>query len=104
METDEHRALRKNGLEIDHLTKHAFDIYQPRKYFGDIILIQSMEVPEWLEFFMVDLTGGWDRVVGGNIRKLQTPGNHLSMLHELHVDDLARKVDLCVAAPVLQSM
>ncbi|HEY1683500.1 MAG TPA: alpha/beta fold hydrolase [Tepidisphaeraceae bacterium] len=98
--TQEYRSLRPNGAEIDRLTRRAFDTYRPGTYKGDLIFIHPMEISEWLEFCIVDPSGGWRSTALGNIRNIPTPGNHLSMLHKLHIDDLARILDSCFSSSV----
>lgn len=87
------QPLRPDGEEIDRILRHAFDQYQPAQLDGDVILIQAMEQPEWLEFCVVDPSGGWADAVAGRIHHVRTPGNHLSMFHNLHLDELIRVVD-----------
>jgi len=61
--------------------------YQPKPYAGDAILITTAERQD-----NGDLAESWRRLVGGKLVTAQVPGNHLSMMREPHVGDLADTV------------
>ena len=45
-----------------------------------------------------------DFVPADRLHKLRTPGNHLSMVQELHAKSLAATIDLCLGAPAMATV
>jgi len=75
--------------QVNQLNRRAYDNYRPGPHDGDVTLIQAMERPDWIEFCIVDPTGGWGDFVKGKLEIKQCPGNHLTMMEEPHLPQLA---------------
>jgi len=63
--------------------------YRPAVYKGDVVLIRSEMNDEAPESF-------WSRLVTGEFKVIDVPGNHLSMLEEPNVAALADHLKTCI--------
>ncbi|WP_413207458.1 alpha/beta fold hydrolase [Rhodospirillum sp. A1_3_36] len=70
--------------------------YSPKPYPGSLTLLETLE-QQILN--PLDAARGWDRLAVGGVETLTVTGNHLSMLDEPHIQDLARKLDMILAGP-----
>jgi len=70
--------------------------YNPRPYSGRITLLETLE--QQLSS-PLDPSRGWHRLAAGGVESMLVTGNHLSMLDEPHVRDLADKLNLLLAKP-----
>jgi amino acid adenylation domain-containing protein len=67
--------------------------YNPRTYHGDLLVFQAEE-DTFVDLRLAKMTGlGWAGVCRGQIRLLQTPGGHMSMLTQPHVSALAQQLN-----------
>lgn len=69
--------------------------YFPRPYPGRITLLETVEQQLRTPF---SLSRGWERLTAQDVETLAVSGNHLSMLDEPHLHDLAAKLDHCLAS------
>jgi len=73
---------------INQTQIQAWSKYNPKPYEDKLILFRSEENKNASEH---DL--GWGRLVRGQVEIIDAPGDHLSMLHEPHVQTLAKKLN-----------
>jgi amino acid adenylation domain-containing protein len=77
--------LESLGIEHDR----AFDSYQPRPYYGKVVLFRaSKQLPELAE----DRTLGWDAILHDNLAVLEIPGHQQNLLAQPNVTILAEKL------------
>lgn len=70
--------------------------YIPRPYSGPITLLETVEQQLVTPF---SLSRGWERLTSDAVETVVVSGNHLSMLDEPHVRDLAAKLDHFLSQP-----
>lgn len=70
--------------------------YIPRPYAGPITLLETVEQQLVTP---LSLSRGWERLTAQDVETLVVSGNHLSMLDEPHVRDLAAKLDHFLSLP-----
>ncbi|MGB0696184.1 MAG: alpha/beta fold hydrolase [Rhodospirillaceae bacterium] len=70
--------------------------YNPRPYPGQIFLLETLE-QQILN--PLDAARGWDRLAAGGVKTAVVSGNHLSMLDEPHIRNLAQTLDRILAEP-----
>jgi amino acid adenylation domain-containing protein len=87
------RPLPRALQDIQELNSLAVRTYVPQVYEGHITLF-------WASTDLrtsVDLVGGWQALAGGGIDVHEIPGNHLDIIKEPHVGELAKKLEYCLA-------
>lgn len=70
--------------------------YIPRPYPGRITLLETVEQQLLTP---LSLSRGWERLTAQDVETLVVSGNHLSMLDEPHLHDLAAKLDHFLSSP-----
>ena len=70
--------------------------YNPRPFSGRITLLETLEQQV---LNPLDPSRGWDRLTAMDVQTMVVSGNHLSMLDEPHVRDLAKKLNWCLGQP-----
>jgi thioesterase domain-containing protein len=73
----------------------AWRHYQPRIYPGRITLLRAVDEPRD-NVDAADL--GWGKLGAGGVEIYEVPGDHLSMIHEPHVQTLAAQLRACLEA------
>jgi amino acid adenylation domain-containing protein len=81
-------AVLQNIEEINFI---AVKEYEPQIYSGDITLFLASDLTS-----DYDLRDGWRELVRGRIDAHEIPGNHLNIIKEPHVRELAEKLRLCL--------
>lgn len=74
----------------------AIMTYVPQAYPGRFVLMETIEQRA------VDAAialGGWDRLAHGGVESLLISGNHLSMLEEPHINEVAQHLDYYIKNP-----
>ncbi len=84
-------------LRVYKANASAAGFYHPRCYPGGLTLFRAAGTPVAEEgpLSLPDL--GWSRVVDGPVDVLSVPGEHLTILAEPHVEELARELERCLA-------
>lgn len=90
------RRLPFSPTLVNVVTAHCLAAlrYNPRPYPGRITLLETLEQQI---ISPLDPSRGWDRLTCRDVDTLVVSGNHLSMLDEPHIRDLADKLNLCLS-------
>jgi amino acid adenylation domain-containing protein len=86
------RPLPRVLQDIKELNSLAVREYVPQVYYGHITLF-------WASSDLrasVDFVEGWRALAGGGIEVHEIPGSHLDIVKEPHVEELARKLSVCL--------
>jgi aspartate racemase len=86
------RALPRTLRDIHEFNSLAVQEYSPQVYDGKVTLF-------WASADLrtsIDLVEGWRTLAGGGIEVHEVPGNHLDIVKEPHVQDLAQKLKSCL--------
>jgi amino acid adenylation domain-containing protein len=87
-------AARLTDVHLANL--RSLDVYRPQPYAGPVYLlraqdeIEAEEVPAWLRHARQRPDLGWSALAGGELRVVEVPGHHWSMVRPPHVTMLAR--------------
>ena len=79
------RGATDDPVTLRSARANAYHRYRPKPYSGSATLITSAERPN-----SDDLIKKWQSLVTGGLATIAAPGDHISMLQEPHVGDLAR--------------
>jgi len=90
-----------NFIHILSTHTNAWRKYEPQPFPGKITLFRAQEqgdnAPE-------DPDMGWARLAQQGVEIVDVPGNHLTMIHEPHVQVLAEKMQECLAKALTGSL
>jgi amino acid adenylation domain-containing protein len=78
---------------IEEINFAAVKDYEPQTYAGDVTLFLASDLTA-----DYDLHDGWRELVHGRIDTLEIPGNHINIIKEPHVGELAEQLQSCLAA------
>jgi amino acid adenylation domain-containing protein len=81
--------------DLDTIVHPASYHYRPGPYPGHIVFVQSTDWPACRYY---DFHASWDGLVAGGMEVHKIPGGHLSMFYEENIDELAGKLQVCLAA------
>jgi aspartate racemase len=76
---------------IEEINFAAVKDYQPRTYSGDVTLFLASDLTA-----DYDLHDGWRELVSGKIDAHEISGNHINIIKEPHVGELAEKLRACL--------
>jgi thioesterase domain-containing protein/acyl carrier protein len=91
---DEYSQLPEAYRAVIRANERALSLYEPTAYAGSVVLFRAMS-GEGVRG--PDGTMGWGNVASGGVKTYDVPGNHLSILNEPNVQELARIVTKCLA-------
>jgi len=81
--------------ELDTIVHPASYLYRPEPYPGHIVFIQSTDWPDCRYF---DFYESWEGMVSGGMEVHKVAGGHQAMFYEENIDDLASRLQICLAA------
>ncbi len=70
----------------------AFDNYKPKKYFGDVLFFEAEDRLSSIADITVSST--WHHLIEGSIENHEVAGNHISMLMQPNITDLAKRLNV----------
>jgi thioesterase domain-containing protein len=89
-------AMTRRIFDIFRLNVEAVYRYRPQPYPGSATLLLARE-----KFLNVRVRRGpfqeWSELCEGRVQRVWTAGNHLTLIHEPHVRDLAMHISGCLA-------
>jgi len=89
------RPLPRALLDVQQANYLALRNYKPRIYPDDVTFFYAAREPEG---FSREKQHGWSVLAAGGVESIEVPGDHLTMLDEPHVRDLASRLSACIAA------
>jgi amino acid adenylation domain-containing protein len=85
------RAIPQLLKNIEEINFAAVKEYVPRTYAGDLTLFLAKDMTA-----DYDLHEGWRNLVHGEIETYEISGNHLDMIKQPHVNELAERLSACL--------
>jgi thioesterase domain-containing protein len=81
---------------IARIYRHAMRSYQPKQLAARGLLFVSQD--DWMAkaYRPLDDSLGADRVFAGGVEVIDVPGNHVTILNEEHLPELAEKINQCL--------